>query len=136
MKLEKSLFLYFSVILFSCASSILTNRESYKRITYPGLATEKPFVTYIVDFESNSDFSISDVKLNNITVQFVVLSKSDKAYTTALSDLKAGEYSISFKSYEIDDFKNDDVVTLFYETADKAKKKQFIIEKRKPIKRR
>lgn len=137
MKLKYVTTLVLCSVLFSCASQYFEINSSYKRIKHPGVASAKSFVEYAVEFNSNHEFKIDKVSLqNNKSYGFLLFSLAEKNYVKSTEKHTKGKYILTFKTNNTKTINNEDVVLLSLNVNNKITQQKITVVKRKAFRGR
>ena len=108
-----SIFIYFLLILLSSCSSVKINTAT-RKIVYPGVSSGKESMVYEIVFKASSEFTIDEILLEGNSISnYSIQNINTRIYEdVGKNNFKAGDYKLIFKTSEIDDTENNNMLTL------------------------
>lgn len=124
-------------MFISCGSHNLLVDSASKRIKYPGIPSGKPYVVYTIEFKSEKEFLIDEIKLNNTeSYDFSLFSSNLKNYVKSKENNPNGSYILSFKTTNVKEIDKEDYVMFYLKVDDKLKKLKIPVEKKEAFRAR
>ena len=103
----------FIIIIFSSCTSVKISSAT-RNIVYSGIQNGENTMNYQIEFNSKMDFSINAILLeNNLIEKYSVQNIKTKVFESVNKNLfKAGAYKIIFKTSDINNDNNMNIVSL------------------------
>lgn len=137
MKLKYIITLVLSFMFLACGSYQFKINSSSKRIKHSGISSGKSSVEYTIEFNSEKEFLIDDVKLNNLeSFDFSLFSSTLKNYVKPKENNPKGSYVLTFKTSKVKEIDKEDFVMLILKVDKKTEKQKIPVIKKKAFRGR
>jgi hypothetical protein len=137
MKVNYTSIIVLCCVFLGCACQYFNINSSYKRIKHPGVSSGTSFIEYTIEFNSNTEFIIEKVSLqNNKNYDFSLFSSNRKNYVKPNKKHDKGTYIVTFKSNNIKTIDTKDIVLLFLNVDGKIKQQKIPVLKKKAFRGR